>query len=353
MTGNIFRTLYANNFASADGCQIATADARAFFRPNMQFEFCEAQPSGLTYSWTPGTGLSATNIPNPTADPNTTTTYNLVVDGGGSCQGGDQFEVAIDSTNFANSLVTPTTGCPTPVYQINSNVSGPAFSPPLPSCGVNGTPCTQPLYSQQVGTGTDNASTFYSPFFTNVNNSRMQYLYRASDLNAAGISSGTITALAINITNADSIDIDSLTISMGCTGLTNLTVAGGFQPTTTVLGPVPFNPINGFSLFTLASPFDWDGSSNIIVEICQSTIPGGGTASNVEYTTTTGHNGTLIAFGNGSSGCSLTGPLFLSAGFANMQFTVCPTPPQPICLYLESSHRIGQPKCRQSHLYRS
>lgn len=328
VTGNIFRCLYANNFAGTDGCAIPTGDARTFFRPNVQFDFCEAQPTGLTYSWTPSTGLSNTTIPNPTASPSTSVTYNLVVDGGGTCTGGDQFTVAIDSTNFASSLVTPTVGCPSPVYQLNTTVSGPAFSPPLPSCGVNGTPCTQPLYSQQVGTGTDNASTFYSPFFTNVNNSRIQYLYRASDLQAAGISSGTITAIAINITNADSLDLDSMTISMGCTGLGNLSVAAGFQPTTPVLGPVPFNPINGFSLFTLANPFDWDGVNNIIVEFCNTNLLGGN-ASNVEYTTTTGHNGTLIAFGNGSPGCQLTGPLFLNAGFPNMQFTVCPTPPNP------------------------
>ena len=35
--------------------------------------------SGLTYAWSPSTGLSATNVAQPTATPNTTTTYSLVV----------------------------------------------------------------------------------------------------------------------------------------------------------------------------------------------------------------------------------------------------------------------------------
>gem|GEM_PF-4647052 len=327
--GNAMRTLYANDFSGTlNGCDIAQGNARTFFRPNMQFQFCDAQPPGLLYNWTPVDGLSAINIPDPIASPNSTTTYTLTVDGGGSCTGGDQFTVAIDSTNFAVGTALPTAGCPTPVYQMSTNVVGPAFSPNLPSCGVNGTPCSQATYSRQVGSGSNNTQTFYSPFFTDDNNSRIQYLYRASDLTAAGVQSGTITAIAINITNADSTDLDSLRINMGCTNVSNMSVATGFLPTTNVLGPVPFNPINGFSLFTLDNPFDWDGSSNLVIEVCNSNL-NAGSASNVEYTSGTGHNGTLLAFGNTASGCQLNTNLFVNAGFPNMQFTVCPTPPLP------------------------
>ena len=41
--------------------------------------------SGLSYSWTPATGLSCTNCPNPTANPTTTTTYTVTATDNKGC----------------------------------------------------------------------------------------------------------------------------------------------------------------------------------------------------------------------------------------------------------------------------
>lgn len=331
--GNAFRTLYVNNFAGAPGCSIPNGGVRAFFRPNIRFEHCEATPPGLTYSWTPATGLSASNVANPTAQPTVTTTYNVVVDGGGACTGGDQITVAIDSTNFVVGSFTTPIACPTPTYQLDALVNGPLNYPNLPSCGVNGTACTQPLYSATVGTGTASANAFYSPFFfdnpSNTDNTRIQYLYRASDLLGAGVESGTITAIGVPIINADSLDLDALQISIGCTSVDNLSTGTGFLPTSVVQGPAAFNPANGLAIFTLTNPFDWDGTSNLVVEFCNSNTVAGN-PSLVEYTTTTGHNGTMINFNTTGPGCSIgaAGATVLQ-GFVNMQFTVCPPPPTP------------------------
>lgn len=329
--GNINRTLYYNDFAGGDACTQATANARAFFRPNIRFTHCEALPAGLTYSWAPTTGLSNPSIPNPTATPQVSTTYTLTVGGGGSCDGGDQVTVAIDSTNFVSGNATPQNSCPTPTYQLNATVAGPPFYPNLPGCGVNGTACTQPLYSGQVGTGNNSSGTFYSPFFTQQRNMRIQYLYRASDLAAAGIGSGTITAIGVPIAQADSLDLDALTIGMTCTSLNNLSIANGFQVTTTVAGPAAYNPITGLAIFTLANPFDWDGVNNIIVEFCNSNAATSTTPSRVTYSTNTGHNGTMINFDNVTPGCNLgVGGATVLPGMPNLQFTVCPPPPNPL-----------------------
>lgn len=327
--GNANRTLYYNDFAGGDACIQATGDARAFFRPNMRFTHCEAQPPGLTYSWSPTLGLSDPSIPNPIATPSVSTNYTLTVSGGGSCDGGDQVRVAIDSSNFVSGAATPQVSCPTPTYLLDATVTGPPFYPNLPSCGVNGTPCTQPLYSAQVGAGTTSSNTFYSPFFTSQQNLRIQYLYRVQDL--VGLSSGTITAIGVSIAQADSLDLDALTISMGCTSLDNMSIANGYLPTTVVSGPASYNPITGLAIFTLASPFDWDGTSNLVVEFCNSNAATSTTPSRVEYTTNTGHNGTMINFDNATPGCNLgVGGATVLAGVINMQFTVCPPPPNPL-----------------------
>jgi gliding motility-associated-like protein len=51
----------------------------------------------LTFSWTPATGLSATNILNPIASPTTTTTYTLTASQG-SCTSQDQVVVTVNPT---------------------------------------------------------------------------------------------------------------------------------------------------------------------------------------------------------------------------------------------------------------
>ncbi|HOW25485.1 MAG TPA: choice-of-anchor L domain-containing protein, partial [Bacteroidales bacterium] len=51
---------------------------------------------GVLYSWSPSTGLSATNIPNPVASPATTTTYTLTVTSStGQCPDNDQVVVTV------------------------------------------------------------------------------------------------------------------------------------------------------------------------------------------------------------------------------------------------------------------
>lgn len=55
--------------------------------------------SGITYSWTPATGLSAANIANPTANPTATTTYTLTATNTASgCTSTDQVVVTVNIT---------------------------------------------------------------------------------------------------------------------------------------------------------------------------------------------------------------------------------------------------------------
>lgn len=58
---------------------------------------------GGTYSWIPATGLSATNISNPTATPTTTTTYTVTVTGTGGCSSTAQVTVTVNPVPVANA----------------------------------------------------------------------------------------------------------------------------------------------------------------------------------------------------------------------------------------------------------
>ncbi|MFV5698103.1 T9SS type A sorting domain-containing protein, partial [Flavobacterium sp. ZT3R17] len=84
---------------------------------------------GVSYSWSPAAGLSATNIANPVATPSTTTTYTVTVTGANGCTKTDAVIVTVDKTSPATptvcivqpSLCGPTTGSVTILNPIGSD----------------------------------------------------------------------------------------------------------------------------------------------------------------------------------------------------------------------------------------
>ncbi|KIA86140.1 T9SS type A sorting domain-containing protein [Flavobacterium sp. AED] len=84
---------------------------------------------GVSYSWSPATGLSATNIANPVATPATTTTYTVTVTGANGCTKTDSVIVTVDKASplapvvcvVQPSLCGPTTGSVTILNPIGSD----------------------------------------------------------------------------------------------------------------------------------------------------------------------------------------------------------------------------------------
>ena len=54
---------------------------------------------GNTYSWSPSTGLNATNVAEPTANPSSTTTYTVTVTGSNGCTASDMVTVILNTTH--------------------------------------------------------------------------------------------------------------------------------------------------------------------------------------------------------------------------------------------------------------
>lgn len=152
--------------------------------------------------------------------------------------------------------------------------------------------------SAQYTIGTNdgiNASTSYpSPFGDYYKTQRMQFLYRASELVAAGMSAGFITDLSWNVeVLPPSVGVtEGYTVKLLQTGVMSLGVVSWQPGASTVWGPADFTPVVGVNNFVLDVPFLWDGSSNIIVEICGGSNLG-------EYTK--------------NARCSWTGPLGFNA----------------------------------------
>ncbi|MEJ7625671.1 MAG: gliding motility-associated C-terminal domain-containing protein [Ferruginibacter sp.] len=122
-----------------------------------------------------------------------------------------------------------------------------------------------------IGTGTtgNGTTTYPCPLQDFYEGSRMQYLYRASELTAAGMGPGNINSIKFNVVSLGSAGvIDQHTIKIGSTATTSLTATTWEAVSATVYGPVNYQPVAGINTFTFTSPYFWNGTDNIVIEIC-------------------------------------------------------------------------------------
>jgi hypothetical protein len=152
-----------------------------------------------------------------------------------------------------------------------------------------------------VGTATTTTSaTGYPTAFMNRHTQYwLQMVFTAAELNAAGIVAGNITGLKFNTTSiGDASSVSNFTIMLGSTSNTTLSAftTAGLTP---VYGPSTYSQTIGINTITFSSPYNWDGTSNIIVDIRQN---GADQINNaVTYYTTTSGNTVLYAFTSSAS----------------------------------------------------
>ncbi|MCO6483646.1 MAG: immunoglobulin domain-containing protein, partial [Flavobacteriales bacterium] len=190
---------------------------------------------------------------------------------------------------------------------------------------LNARQATAAVY--QVGTGTSSRTTSgITPFTTIYEDNRVQYLYLASELTAAGASAGLIQSLAINITLIGGPNPDNVNIKIAqVTGYTNITSlqSASFS---NVYSAASISPVLGWNTYTFSSSFNWDGTSNLLVEICRDNDDWG---SNYGIQCTQFAAGVSRTFGyytDGVAGCSMTSGSSASASNRryrpNMRFDI-------------------------------
>ena len=153
-----------------------------------------------------------------------------------------------------------------------------------------------------VNDGTPNASwEDPSPLQDNYKTQRIQILYTASELSGAGLIAGPITEIGWVATALNTSTLqENYTISMMSTSSTVLT--GTFvSGSTLVYGPADFTPsATGNVMFTLTTPFVWDGTSNVIIELCAGLASGAWT-SNVSCANSTTSDVKTVYYRNDSA----------------------------------------------------
>jgi len=103
---------------------------------------------------------------------------------------------------------------------------------------------------------------------------RSQFLYRASELTAAGLAAGNITGLALNIGKYTTRAFTNLSIKIAPTSQNYLVnngsafvASGGVVMTT-----ANYTTTAGWNTFTFDAPYTWNGTSNLVVEVCYDNI---------------------------------------------------------------------------------
>lgn len=151
----------------------------------------------------------------------------------------------------------------------------------------------------------------YTPFKAQSSDARTQIIYSASELLGAGlISNDLIKGLEFSLSFKGSVAAYAgFTISYAFVPFvqhaSNVPYAGALTP---VFGPVSFSNVLGSNTINFNTPIIWNGTSNLLLQICfdnSSTI--GSNDDRINITQTTGIKSTLILSTNvnAAPGCSL------------------------------------------------
>ncbi len=154
-------------------------------------------------------------------------------------------------TTLLSAIITPLT-CGLTIYKSNAQLTTAniaAGSVNYPTVGCSGAGCYPNIY------GTNGLG----------NSSNTKILYTKAQLTAAGARAGILKTIAFNLIEANVSSFESFTIKMGATTGTS---ANAIVPMFTVFNTKPINTTVGWNTYTFDRGYDWDGNSNLIVEIC-------------------------------------------------------------------------------------
>jgi hypothetical protein len=228
--------------------------------------------TGYTYQWFPAAYLNNSTLENPVATIPSAGTYiyYVTVTSPAGCSIQDTVQINVMPFVAPQPFITAsdTSVCSGTTIQLATS-----FGSGIPaSCGLTPAACTA-LTTSTVGTGTgsNTSSAYPAPYGNWYTSVRQQYLYTAAELNAAGITGGKIDQLDFNVTAISGISSYlNYSISIGCTGLSD------FNPSATAFEGGLYNVFpsqtyvvnTGWNAHPFTGTFEWDGISNIIIEVC-------------------------------------------------------------------------------------
>jgi gliding motility-associated-like protein len=289
---------------------------------------------GYTYTWSPSSPLTTTNTANTSATYTTPGNYNYTVtaiSSLGCVKQSNSVPFTAAPVSMPVFTVTPsnTTVCGGSSFPLDVNFGAAAPT----SCGLATTGCVSPNLTQ-IGNGTsvNTASGYPTPYSNYFESSHMQFLYRATELTAAGISAGKLSSIGFNVSAMNSFGspLQSFTIKIKCTSANTISTfdnAGLNQ----VFFASSYSPTTGWSQHNFTQAYEWDGISNILIDICYDILPGswisGG--STAVFSTNLGTGYTVYSNADSQNQCLVTTGGTSNALRPNARFGNCLSSPNP------------------------
>ncbi|TAH38405.1 MAG: hypothetical protein EYC69_14720 [Bacteroidetes bacterium] len=138
---------------------------------------------------------------------------------------------------------------------------------------------------------------------------KVQYLFTAAELTAAGLYAGSIDSIGFILTSSSTTyNSPNFTIRMGHTGVSTLTSTYESDPASIVFGPTNYaSPTVAGNHYIPITPFIWNGTSNILIQICNDPINPIGSSLNAAMDAA--GTGKMIYSNNALSCATVTGTL--------------------------------------------
>jgi hypothetical protein len=157
-----------------------------------------------------------------------------------------------------------------------------------------------------AGTPGGPTPTTYYPYRGSWEDMRVLFLYRASNLLAAGLHAGPITQMEFNVAaKSSTAPYMGYTIQIGQTAATTVPTAFPAAGTLTTVHTSNYTTTAGWNAHPFgAGTFTWDGTSNILVQICYNNSAA--TVSDLPYLVNVGYVAGFGVTDNGVTGCSMT-----------------------------------------------
>ncbi len=297
-------------------------------QPPIQLEVIPSPSGSYTYAWSPAAFLNDTTITNPVATITVPGVHNFIatVTGASGCVKKDTATITITPSYKPDPIAYTSESivCMGDTVQL-----GVTFGTSTPSvCGTSPVVCSAAL-TATIGTATtENTSTTWpAPYGNWYTSAKHQFLFRATELNAMGITGGKIDQLDFNVTQIFGITTyHEFTINMGCTNTTSL--SNWISGLSNVYIPKTYNVVAGWNAHPFDLAYEWDGVSNLVVEICFTEGPGtfgyaNYTQSCVSPYTTTSFTSCLYKYSDSGPQCPDLGTPITSNDRTNTRFYYC------------------------------
>ncbi|MEY4876513.1 MAG: hypothetical protein RL708_1662 [Bacteroidota bacterium] len=141
------------------------------------------------------------------------------------------------------------------------------------NCGAAIVPCNSSTNISTIGTNSSTTAGLPTPFYGFYTEQKMQMIYTAAELNAAGFYGGQISEIAFDITSKGSTaPFQNFNIKLACISYSDFNLPATFDTSiskTIVYSNNAYSTIVGVNSFPFnIANYSWDGTSNLLVEVC-------------------------------------------------------------------------------------